>query len=89
MLWIRALTSLRRLRRTSLAKTAPMLLTPELSGTDFKLTWTVVSNVTYRVEFNPDLTISNWTALPGDVIGGFAMPFAPGISPFEPIVRQE
>lgn len=47
----------------------PMLLTPEISGTDFKLTWTVVPSVTYRVEFNPDLTISNWTALPGDVIG--------------------
>jgi hypothetical protein len=28
-----------------------------------------VSNTTYRVEFNPDLTPSNWAALPGDVIG--------------------
>jgi hypothetical protein len=47
----------------------PMLLTPEISGTDFNLTWTTVSNVTYRVEFNPNLIYSNWTALPGDVIG--------------------
>jgi hypothetical protein len=47
----------------------PMLLPPELSGTDLKLTWTAMSNTTYRVEFNPDLVPSNWTALPGDVIG--------------------
>ncbi len=47
----------------------PMLLPPEISGTDFKLTWTAVSNATYRVEFNPNLAPSNWTALPGDVIG--------------------
>ena len=47
----------------------PMLLPPELSGTDFKLTWTAVSNAIYRVEFNPNLAPSNWNALPGDVIG--------------------
>ena len=47
----------------------PMLLPPELSGSDFKVTWTAVSNTIYRVEFNPDLIPSNWTALPGDVIG--------------------
>ncbi len=47
----------------------PMLFPPEISGTNFKLTWTAVSNTTYRVEFNPNLTPSNWTALPGDVIG--------------------
>jgi hypothetical protein len=47
----------------------PLLLPPEISGTDFKLTWTAVSNTTYRVEFNPNLAPSNWTALPGDVIG--------------------
>ncbi len=45
-----------------------MLFPPEISGTNFKLTWTAVSNATYRVEFNPNLTPSNWTALPGDVI---------------------
>jgi archaellum component FlaF (FlaF/FlaG flagellin family) len=47
----------------------PMLLPPEILGSDFKLTWTAVSNTVYRVEFNPDLAPSNWTALPGDVIG--------------------
>jgi hypothetical protein len=50
----------------------PMLLRPDLSGTNFKLTWTAVSNAIYRVEFNPDLNFlnaSNWTALPGDIPG--------------------
>jgi hypothetical protein len=47
----------------------PILLQPELVGSDIRLTWTAVSNLTYRVEFNPDLNPSNWTALPGDVIG--------------------
>ena len=46
-----------------------MLLSPEITGTNFKLTWTAVSNTTYRVEFNPGLSPSNWTALPGDVVG--------------------
>ncbi len=47
----------------------PLLLPPEISGADFKLTWTAVSNTSYRVEFNLDLAPSNWAALPGDVIG--------------------
>ena len=45
----------------------PFLLTPELIGTNARLTWTAISNVSYRLEFNPDLSLSNWTALPGDV----------------------
>jgi hypothetical protein len=47
----------------------PVLLPPQISGSDFKLLWTAVSNAIYRVEFNPNLAPSNWTALPGDVIG--------------------
>jgi hypothetical protein len=54
-------------RPTTIAQ--PMLFPPEISGTNFKLTWSAVSNTTYRVEFNPNLSPSNWTALPGDVIG--------------------
>ncbi len=46
---------------------SPMLWPPEISGTDFKLTWSAVSNTTYRVEFNADLAPSNWAPLPGDV----------------------
>jgi len=46
----------------------PLLLTPEILGLDLKLTWISVSNIGYRVEFNPDLSnLTNWTALPGDV----------------------
>jgi hypothetical protein len=46
----------------------PLLFTPELMGSDLRLSWTAVSNVNYRVEFNPDFSLSNWTALAGDVI---------------------
>jgi hypothetical protein len=49
------------------AVSPPMLLTPVLSGSDLKLTWTAVSNATYRLEFNPNLAVSNWTPIPGDV----------------------
>jgi hypothetical protein len=57
----------------------PLLLPPEISGTDLKLTWTAVSNAIYRVEFNPNLASSNWTALPGDVpgVGNTASKFDP------------
>ena len=45
-----------------------MLLPPELVGSDLKLTWTAVSNISYRLEFNPDLaTLTNWNPIPGDV----------------------
>ena len=46
---------------------APLLLTPSLSGPNVVLTWTAVSNATYRVEFNPDFATSNWSSLPGDI----------------------
>jgi hypothetical protein len=45
------------------------LLTPEVIGSDLKLTWTASSNQTYRLEYNPNLGMTNWIALPGDVIG--------------------
>jgi hypothetical protein len=45
----------------------PLLLQPVLSTSNVVLTWTAVSNITYRLEFNPDLSPSNWSALPGDV----------------------
>jgi hypothetical protein len=48
---------------------APLLLTPLLSGDNVLLTWTAVSNILYRLEFNPELTPSNWTAVPGDMLG--------------------
>jgi hypothetical protein len=45
----------------------PILLSHALSGSNVLLTWTSVSNTTYRLEFNPDLKVSNWIGLPGDV----------------------
>jgi len=56
-------------RVTGVAPPAPLLLSPLLSGANVLLTWTAVSNITYRLEFNPDLTSSNWNALSGDVLG--------------------
>jgi hypothetical protein len=52
---------------TGVAILPPLLLTPLLSGTNVLLTWTAQPNVTYRVEFNPDLGPSNWNALTADV----------------------
>jgi hypothetical protein len=52
---------------TGVANPAPLLLTPVVSGTNVTLTWTAVSNLTYRLEFNPNLAPSNWNALSGDV----------------------
>jgi len=43
----------------------PVLLTPQLAGSNALIAWTATSNVTYRLEFSPGLT--NWSALAGDV----------------------
>jgi hypothetical protein len=45
----------------------PMLLTPELSGSNVNVTWTAISNITYRLEFTSDPGLTNWNAFPGDV----------------------
>ncbi len=45
----------------------PVLLTPQLVGSNALLTWTATSNVIYRLEFNPDIGPTNWGAVPGDV----------------------
>jgi hypothetical protein len=52
---------------TGVAPPPPLLLSPSISGSNLVLTWTAVSNLTYRVEYNPNLTPSNWSAVPGDV----------------------
>jgi hypothetical protein len=53
---------------TAVANPPPLLFPPLVSGTNVTLTWMAVSNLTYRLEFNPNLTPSNWSALVGDVI---------------------
>jgi hypothetical protein len=50
-----------------LAIPRPRFLPPELSASDIRLVWSVMSNTTYRVEFKSDLNSINWSALPGDV----------------------
>ncbi|MBI3851712.1 MAG: hypothetical protein HY298_15770 [Verrucomicrobia bacterium] len=45
----------------------PVLLTPQLVGSNALLTWTATSNVTYRLENNAGVGSTNWTAVPGDV----------------------
>ncbi len=45
----------------------PVLLPPVMSGTNILLTWSAVSNTTYRLEYNPDLDPAHWTPVPGDV----------------------
>jgi hypothetical protein len=52
---------------TGAATPRPVLLPPHISGTNVTLSWTAISNLTYRLEFNPDLAPSNWSALPGDI----------------------
>lgn len=46
----------------------PLLLTPQLSGSNILLTWTSISNHTYRLEFAPGVPTTNWNAIPGDVL---------------------
>ena len=46
---------------------APSLLTPQIVGSTVLISWTAVSNATYRLEFTPVLIPPTWTALPGDV----------------------
>jgi hypothetical protein len=48
---------------------APMMLPLTRVGTtNIVITWTSVSNATYRVQYNPVLRATNWTDLVGDVI---------------------
>ena len=46
----------------------PLLLPLTIpSTTNVMITWSAVSNGTYRVQYNSDLNTTNWTALSGDV----------------------
>jgi hypothetical protein len=56
-----------RVTAVGAAPPPPIVLSLALAGTNAVLTWTAVSNTTYRLEYKPNLTHSNWNALPGDV----------------------
>ncbi|HEY5910443.1 MAG TPA: MBG domain-containing protein [Verrucomicrobiae bacterium] len=47
--------------------TSPVMLPLTFSGADLVITWSAVSNVTYRVQYKTDLSAPDWTDLPGDV----------------------
>jgi hypothetical protein len=44
-----------------------VLLQPELSGSNIRLTWTAISNTIYRLEYKTDLGLADWSILSGDV----------------------
>jgi putative NADPH-quinone reductase len=53
---------------------APLLLPLTRVGTtNIVITWSAVSNATYRVQYNPVLNTTNWTDLFGDVIATGSM----------------
>jgi len=56
-------------RVTEVAASPPIMLSAVLTGSNVLLTWTAISNSTYRIEFNPNLDPSNWNAVQGDVVG--------------------
>jgi hypothetical protein len=50
---------------------APLILGLTSAGTgNVMITWTAVSNATYRVQYKGDLSATNWTDLIGDVLAG-------------------
>ena len=51
------------------APASPILLSPEIIGSDLQLAWTAELNTTYRLEYTGYLNPPNWTAVPGDVTG--------------------
>jgi len=47
----------------------PILLSPQIIGSNLQLAWTAELNTTYRLEYTGDLNPPNWIAVPGDVTG--------------------
>jgi hypothetical protein len=45
----------------------PLILPPLLSGTNLFLAWTSIPGASYRLQFNPNLALTNWFNIPGDV----------------------
>jgi len=70
---------------TGVAIPPPLLLSAAISGSNVLLTWTAFPSTTYRVEFNPNLAPSNWSALAGDVTS--SSNFAAKLDPLIPSNR--
>jgi hypothetical protein len=45
----------------------PLIQTATRSGNSLVITWSAVSNQMYQIQFTPNLTPTNWTALPGTI----------------------
>ena len=50
------------------AEVPPPIKSVYRNGTEVNLIWYALSNRTYRVQYNGDLSTKNWTDLPGDVL---------------------
>ena len=48
----------------------PVFTAISRTGTSVNLTWTATAGVSYRLQYNTDLTRTNWTAVAGDVLAG-------------------
>jgi hypothetical protein len=48
----------------------PSFTTISRVGTSVNLTWTAVTGVNYRLQYNTNLAGTNWTAVAGDVLAG-------------------
>lgn len=48
----------------------PVFTSISRTGTSVNLTWSATAGVNYRVQYNTDLTHTNWTAVAGDVTAG-------------------
>jgi len=55
-------------RTTGLAIPELVLFPPVITSSNVTLCWMVESSKTYRLECNPDLSPTNWFAVPGDVV---------------------
>ena len=47
---------------------APVILPLVVTATNVVITWSAVSNGTYRLQYKPFLNATNWTDLIGDVL---------------------
>jgi hypothetical protein len=56
------------IRKMTSVLSPPVLQTSAFSGGTFNLTWPVIPNRTYRVQFKNSLAGSSWTDLTGDIV---------------------
>ena len=50
-----------------MVKPTPIIIATTRSGTNLTLVWRALKGETYRVQYKPDLTQTNWQDVAGDV----------------------